>query len=144
MKPTPMSAFRSAPATARVLPPPNTPAEPKHLIQLRQLIAQGHSPAAAMARIERGDGHSGRIPITTNTENCGGRGNKRPKHIEPLTTRIIAKLTREWQPVNDAFAAAVGSRRENISASLRDMRDAGRVEYLRMSGNRKSLWRVKA
>lgn len=61
----------------------------------------------------------------------------------PVKTRILAQLSAEWQPVNDEFARIIGATRDNISASLRDMRDAGRVEYLRMSGNKKSLWRLK-
>ena len=141
MKPTPMSAYRTITAT-RVMPPPD-PKPHAYAARVQALVDKGHTPITAMHMLERKD-HRQALPPSMDPRNNGGRGKARPKHEVSLTTRCFAALTTEWQSVTDAMAASIGSKRENIGAALRDLRDAGRVEHMRGSGNTRALWRVKA
>lgn len=142
MKPTPMTDYKTITAT-RVLPPPENKPH-AYAARVQALIDKGHTPITAMHILERKEQPgAGRLPPSMDPRNNGGRGKARPKHEVSLTTRCLAALTTEWQSVTDAMAASIGSKRENIGAALRDLRDLGRVEHMRGSGNTRALWRVK-
>lgn len=140
----PMSHYRSAPPSPRVAMTHADAKPPAYLARLQQHIAMGRTPAEAMRIIEAADGHTGRLPVTMAPGNNGGRGKARAKHDTPLTTRCLTAITADWQSITDAMAEAIGSSRENIAAALRDLRDMGRVEHMRGSGNTRAMWRVKA
>ncbi len=142
--PTPMHAYSSTPAAARIVIEEPAPKPHAYAARVEALREQGHTYISAMQAIERSEQRgAGRLPIKMNTDTCGGRGNKRPHQTEPLTTRILAHLSADqWQPVNDEFAVAVKATRNSINEALRKMRAQGRVKYLSQAGKKKSLWRL--
>ena len=138
----PMTNYRSV-----VTPPPKNapPAKPKpaaNLVRMQQLMALGHQPAAAMAMIEQADGHTGRIPPSTNAANSGGRGQRRPSTLPPRRTRILAYLTREWITIDEAMVEAIGCDHQKIRATMRDLLDMGSVEQIQGKGKTRSKWRL--
>lgn len=142
MKPTPMSAFHSAPPSPRVAMPASDAKPPAYRDRVQALIDKGHTPITAMHMLERKE-HRQALPPSMDPRNNGGRGKARPKHDTPLTTRCLAHLTHEWQSISDAMTASIGSKRENIAAALRDLRDLGRVDHMHGSGRDRAMWRLK-
>lgn len=142
MRPLDMTSYRSAPSSARVA---MTHADAKphaYRDRVQALVDKGHTPITAMHILERRD-HRQALPPSMDPCNNGGRGKARPKHDTPLTTRCLAHLTHEWQSISDDMAASIGSKRENIAAALRDLRDLGRVDHMHGSGRGRAMWRLR-
>lgn len=108
--------YRSMTRT-NVMPPPSEPKPPARMARLKELIAAGHQPSAAMAISEREDKHRSKLPeIVRQKPPAGG---------STVRKAIIARLTDEWQPFS-AFAD-LGSK-SNVIELLREMAVSGVVE----------------
>lgn len=108
--------YRSMTRT-NVMPPPSEPKPPARMARLKELIAAGHQPSAAMAISEREDKHRPKLPeIVRQKPPAGG---------STVRKAIIARLTDEWQPFS-AFAD-LGSK-SNVIELLREMAVSGVVE----------------
>jgi len=142
MKPTPMTAFHSAPPSSRVGMPKGEAKTPAYLARLRAMVAAGQSPIAAMIAIERGDGHAGRTPPNPQPENVGGRGTPRPGRPTPAADRIMEHMTPEWQSITPELCAAVNAHHETIRMSMKRLVSSGLVECKRGNGSTPSMWRT--
>lgn len=140
---TPISQYRSAPSTARVMPiaPPTKPAA--YATRLQQHIAMGRTPAEAMQAIERADGHTGRIPVSHQDHN-GGRGIKRGPRTNDVQDGLMANLTSEWQPITPEFCAKIGVLSDCIRNNLKTLVARGIAECKNGGGRHPSVWRLKA
>lgn len=108
--------YRSMTRT-NVMPPPSEPKPPARMARLKELIAAGHQPSAAMAISEREDKHRSKLPeIVRQKPPAGG---------STVRKAIIARLTDEWQPFS-AFAD-LGSK-SNVVELLRELAVSGVVE----------------
>lgn len=102
---------------AHVMPPPAEPKIPARMARVKELIAAGHPPSAAMAISEREDKHRAKLPgmVQKNAPNGGSTVRK----------AIIARLTDDWQPFS-AFADLGG--KSNVVELLRELAVSGVVE----------------
>lgn len=136
----PMHTYRSAPSTARVSPPPQTPKPHAYADKVAELVAQGHTHTSAMIHIERQQ-HGPRLPVSQPLL-TGGKGIPRPGRATPTADRIMPHLTAEWQAIAPELCTAVGAKHDTVRMTMKRLVATGRVECKRGSGKTPSKWRL--
>ena len=131
---TSIYAFKTlvAPRVTRPKPAP-TPAT--KLDAVRQLLAKGYTPAEAMAKLEKEDGHRAKLPETSPAGISNGvtrPPRKTGEHFEVLAQYFRTKIKNKWT-VSKHISFALGLNKTHVQYDLAAMADRKMIERRKLS-----------